>query len=103
VRQVAAASGTGARVDAASLPIPDAARAWYSRTGVDPAAAAAAGGDEYELLFAVPRRRRSRLTTVVRQARGVPVTRIGVLTKEPDLLLVRDGATEPLPAGFVHF
>jgi thiamine-monophosphate kinase len=103
VRQIAAASGTGARVDAALLPIPDAARAWYVRRGVDPAAAAAAGGDDYELLFAVPRRARSRLSTVVRQARGVPVTRIGTLTAEPGVFLVRDGALEPLPEGFVHF
>jgi thiamine-monophosphate kinase len=104
VRQIAGASGTGARVEAASLPIPAAARAWYARTGVDPVAAAAAGGDDYELLFAVPRRARGRLATVVRQARGVPVTRIGTLTSEPELRLVReDGAVEPLPAGFVHF
>ncbi len=103
VRQIAAASGTGARVDAASLPIPEAARAWFVRAGLDPVTAAAAGGDDYELLFAVPRRARGRLATVVRQARGVPITRIGTLTREPDLLLVRDGGTEPLPAGFVHF
>jgi thiamine-monophosphate kinase len=103
VRQIAAASGTGARVDADALPVPAAAREWYSRTGMDPAAAAAAGGDDYELLFSVPRRSRGRLATVIRQARGVSVTRIGVLTKEPDLLLVRDGAAEPLPFGFVHF
>jgi thiamine-monophosphate kinase len=103
VRQVATASGTGARVDAASLPIPTGAREWYFRTGVDPVAAAAAGGDDYELLFAVPRRARGRLATVVRQARSVPITRIGALTKEPDLLLVREDAAEALPPGFVHF
>jgi thiamine-monophosphate kinase len=103
VRQVAGASGTGATVDAAALPIPDAARQWFSGAGVEPLAAAAAGGDDYELLFAVPRRSRGRLATVVRQSRGVPVTRIGTLTREPDVLLIRNGAPEPMPAGFVHF
>jgi thiamine-monophosphate kinase len=103
VRQVAAASGTGARVDAAALPIPDAARQWFARAGLDPAAAAAAGGDDYELLFASPRRLRGRLATVVRQARGVAITRIGSLTREPEVVLLRDGVAEPLPAGFVHF
>jgi thiamine-monophosphate kinase len=103
VRQIAAMSGTGARIDAAALPIPVAARDWFARAGVDPAAAAAAGGDDYELLFAVPRRARGRLATVIRQSRGVPVARVGVLTSEPDVLLVRDGAAEPLPGGFVHF
>ena len=103
VRQIAGASGTGAELDAALLPVPPAAQEWFIRTGVDPAAAAAAGGDDYELLFAVPRRSRGRLATVVRQARGVPITRIGVLTREPGVVLRRGGAAEPLPPGFVHF
>jgi thiamine-monophosphate kinase len=103
VRQIAAASGTGAAIDAALLPIPEAARAWFLRAGLDPIGAAAAGGDDYELLFAAPRRARGRLATVVRQARGIPITRIGRLTKEPETLLLRDGVPEPLPPGFVHF
>jgi len=103
VRQIAGASGTGAEVDAAALPVPDAARAWFASTGVDPAAGALSGGDDYELLFAVPRRSRGRLATVIRQSRGVPVTRIGALTPDPVVVLRRDGAPEPLPAGFVHF
>jgi len=103
VRQIAAASGTGAAVDAALLPIPAAARDWFARAGLDPLAAAAAGGDDYELLFAAPRRARGRLATVTRQARGIPITRIGRLTKEPETVLVRDGVPEPLPPGFVHF
>ncbi|HEY2432174.1 MAG TPA: thiamine-phosphate kinase [Vicinamibacterales bacterium] len=103
VRQVAEASGTGARIDASLLPIDPAVREWFSRRGLDAAAAAAAGGDDYELLFTVPRRRRGRLATVVRQARGVSVTRIGALTAEPGVFLVRGEASEPLPAGFVHF
>jgi thiamine-monophosphate kinase len=103
VRQIAAASGTGATIDAAALPIPDAAREWFRRAGMDPIVSAAAGGDDYELLFAAPRRARGRLATVIRQARGVPITRIGQLTKEPETVLVRDGVREPLPQGFVHF
>ena len=103
VRQIAAASGTGAEIDAALVPIPAAARDWFRRAGLDPIAAAAAGGDDYELLFAAPRRARGRLATVTRQARGIPITRIGRLTKEPATLLVRDGVPEPLPPGFVHF
>ena len=103
VRQIAAASGTGAHHRRGALPIPAAAREWFRRAGLDPIAGAVAGGDDYELLFAVPRRARGRLATVVRQARGVPITRIGQLTKEPATVLVRDGVPEPLPPGFVHF
>jgi thiamine-monophosphate kinase len=103
VRQIAAASGTGAAIEAAALPIPPAAREWFQGAGLDPIASAVAGGDDYELLFAVPRRGRGRLATVIRQARGVPITRIGQLTKETPAVLVRDGIPEPLPQGFVHF
>ncbi|HEX9367883.1 MAG TPA: thiamine-phosphate kinase [Vicinamibacterales bacterium] len=103
VRQIAAASGTGATLEAAALPIPAAAREWFRRAGLDPIVGAAAGGDDYELLFAVPRRARGRLATVIRQARGIPITRIGQLTREPQTVMMRDGIAEPLPAGFVHF
>ena len=103
VTQVAEASGTGARIDAASLPIPGAARRWFAAAGQDPVDAAVSGGDDYELLFAVPARRRGRLRGVLSQARGVPVTRIGELTETPAVVLVRDGAEAPLPHGFVHF
>jgi len=103
VRQVAAASGAGAVIDGGALPVPAAARDWFRRTGLDPVTAAAAGGDDYELLFAVPRRARGRLATVIRQSRGVPITRIGEVTADPALVLVNDGRREPLPDGFVHF
>jgi thiamine-monophosphate kinase len=103
VRQVADASGTGALIDADALPIPAAARSWFAREGRDPVTAAIAGGDDYELLFSASRRARGRLATVVRQARGVSITRIGALTADSTLVVRRDGREEPLPTGFVHF
>ena len=103
VRQLAESSGAGARIDAAALPIPAAARTWFGRRGADPVTAAMTGGDDYELLFAVPPRRQGRLRTLVSQARGVPITRIGELTAEPRLLLARGDRDEPLPDGFTHF
>ncbi|CAN5890110.1 thiamine-phosphate kinase [soil metagenome] len=103
VLQVCAASGTGARIEAASLPIPPCAARWFRAQGTDPASAALSGGDDYELLFAVPARRKGRLQSVLREARGVPVTRIGELTASPDIVLMREGRPEPVPAGFTHF
>jgi len=103
IAQIAEASGTGALIDASAVPVPAAARAWFEREGRDPIGAALAGGDDYELLFAVPRRARGRLTTVRRQGRGVALTRIGELTREPGVRLQRNQTLEPLPAGFVHF
>ena len=103
VRQVAAASGVGARIDAGTLPVHPGAARWFEASGQDALRASLTGGDDYELLIAVPRRRRGRLRTVISQARGVPLTRIGELTADPDLVVRRDGALEALPEGFVHF
>ena len=103
VVQLAAASGTGARIDASLLPIPEVVRRWFTSHGVDPIPASLAGGDDYELLFAVPARRRGRFRDAIRHAGGVAVTRIGELTDPPAVVLLRDGRTEPLPAGFTHF
>ena len=103
VAQISAACGTGAAIEGSLIPVHPGAQAWFTETGEDPVAACVAGGDDYELLFAVPRRTRSRLRTVLQEARGVPITRIGELTKDPAIGLARAGHLEPLPSGFVHF
>jgi thiamine-monophosphate kinase len=103
VTQMSAAGGTGARIDASLLPIHPASRTWFAGKGEDPVAAAVAGGDDYELLFAVPLKRRSRLRGVLQQARGLTITRIGEVTADPIVGLLRDGRLEPLTPGFVHF
>ena len=103
VRQIAAASGVGAAVDADVLPIDPAAREWFVAEQQDPQLSALAGGDDYELLFAVRPRLRRRLHAVLRRA-DTPVTRIGVCTEGTDAVLT-SAAREvlPLPAGYGHF
>ena len=103
VMQLSCASETGAAIDSASLPLHPAARAWFTAAGDDAVAASVAGGDDYELLFAVPPRVRGRLRGVLREARGVPITRIGELTHDRTIGLLSGGRIEPLPLGFVHF
>lgn len=103
VRQIADASGVGITLDAAALPIDDAARAWFESRGVDVVSAAVGGGDDYELLFTVRQAHRGRLRGAVGRLGNLPVTRIGVVTRSRDLLLRRDGETAPLPAGYEHF
>jgi thiamine-monophosphate kinase len=103
VTQLANASGTGATIDALLLPIHPGAASWFTAAGEDAVAACMAGGDDYELLFAVPRRTRTRLRGVLYESRGVPITRIGQLTPERTIGLARGGQVEPLPRGFVHF
>ena len=105
VAQIAEASGTGAVIDASAIAGPArGARAGSSRPAAIRSARPLAGGDDYELLFAVPRRARGRLATVRRQARGVPITRIGELTREPGVRLQRNGThSSRCPPGFAHF
>src|SRR5688572_1511350 len=68
VRQLAEASGTGARIEAAALPVHPGVAAMAG----DAEAAlgtALAGGDDYELLLAVPRRAGRRFAAAARLAR----------------------------------
>ena len=93
VQRIGEASGLGAVIDAASIPI-------------EPGASlqeALSGGEDYELLFAVAPKLRRRLESVRRLHRELKVTRIGRLTPDRALLLERNGKTEELPRGFVHF
>jgi thiamine-monophosphate kinase len=103
VAQISSASGTGARIDADRLPLHTGAWEWFTRRGGDPISASVVGGDDYELLFAIPTRKRGRLRGIIREARGLAITRIGELTKDPSVGLLRNGRLEPLPAGFAHF
>jgi thiamine-monophosphate kinase len=70
-----AVSGVGAAIEAARLPLSDAARA---AVAADPRriAAVLGGGDDYELLFAAPAEASEALAALGRAA-GVPVTVIG--------------------------
>jgi thiamine-monophosphate kinase len=93
IRQIGEASGLGAIVEADDLPIEK------GSTLRD----ALGGGEDYELLFAVSPRMRSRLRNARRLAGDLAVTRIGRLTADRAMLLSRNGSTEELPAGFEHF
>lgn len=102
VRQLAAASGTGAAIDADVLPLDDGARRWWARHGVDAVDATLGASDDYELLFAVPAKAGGRLRAA-RAEMPSPLTRIGVLTADRDVVVRRGGTAAPLPSGFEHF
>jgi len=104
LQQVGSSSSVGVRIDAESLPIEPAAREWWASRGIDPVVAALAGGDDYELLVTAPGRRGGAFRSVMRQMSNPPLTRIGVLTKDPgERVLVRGSQEEPIPRGFEHF
>jgi thiamine-monophosphate kinase len=103
VRQLAAASGVGIEIDAASLPIAEPVRRWHEARGGDAVAAALQGGDDYELLFTVRPAHRRRLRGVERMLGGLGITRIGVVTREPHVVLQTTAGARALPEGFEHF
>jgi thiamine-monophosphate kinase len=103
LHQLAQASGAGFDVEASAIPVPPAAAEWFAAHGPDALLPAMTGGDDYELLFTVGPRTHRRLETVRRQARSVPLTRIGTVVKTPGVTLIEGGARRPLPPGYVHF
>lgn len=104
LRQMAAASGVGVRIDGETLPIDEGARQWWTGHGIDAVMAAVAGGDDYELLFAVPAKSGGALRSVARHVSDPPLRKIGVFTKDPrQLVVARAGKEDALPEGFEHF
>ncbi len=93
VRQLGEASGLGSIIEADAVPVEDGA------TLGD----ALGGGEDYELLFAASPRMRGRLRNAQRLVKGLAITRIGRLTADRALVVSRNGSSEELPAGFVHF
>lgn len=98
------ASGTGARIEAAALPLSPLFR---EALAADPSLLelALGGGEDYELLFSVPPQAEGRLSAAAAAA-GVPVTRVGTLlpAAEGCVVLGPDGRPrEGRRRGFDHF
>jgi thiamine-monophosphate kinase len=102
-RQLADASGCGVELDAEAIPVHPGARSWAAAARTEPLQLALTGGEDYELLFAVGRRQRRAFLAAAARSRGLALTLIGRLTKEPGHWLVRGDARQPLGAGFSHF
>ena len=103
IRQIAGASGVGMAIDAEALPIDEEALAWFAQRRADPAIAALAGGDDYELVFTARPSHRGRLRAVRQHIGGLPLTKIGVVTRGRDLVLRTAAGDRELPTGFEHF
>ena len=103
VTQLAQASECGAELNANAIPIHPGARVWAASSGSDLNGLALSGGEDYELLFAVPKRRTRLFLSAIRQAGEVNVAEIGVCTKDRTVCTLENGARHSLPAGFDHF
>lgn len=96
------ASGVGALVEEASLPLSPGLMGWARVFGADATSRALAGGEDYELLFSSRDEEKLRR---FRERSDVLVTRIGELNEGQAIeLRRRGGEIEPLPAmGWDHF
>ena len=95
-RQMAEASGCGVELNADAIPMHPGAKG-------DALSLAWSGGEDYELLFAVPRKRTRLFLAAVRQAGETEVTEIGLCTKGREVCAIAGGTRSPLPEGFEHF
>lgn len=88
LRHLCEESGVGARIYAEKVPAAGGAATLHF---------ALHGGDDYELLFAARGKVPARIA-------GVPVTRIGEVTRGRNVVLVENGQERELPAGgWEHF
>jgi thiamine-monophosphate kinase len=99
--RLCAASGVGARIEEAKLPI--VSRSWDKRTqGFDKVHLALDGGDDYEMLFVVPPRK---VASIPRSFQGLALTSIGEITRERTILLTDKNGQERklVPGGWDPF
>ena len=97
--QLLAASGVGAHVDVARIPVLPVARAAAEAAGEAAWHFAARSGEEYELLAAIP----EDVSDDDLARAPVPLTVIGTIEAESGLRATERGAAVTLPAGYQHF
>lgn len=103
LRRLMAASGTGAVVEAAQVPVSAAAKRCHR--GRSPLEQALCEGEDFELLFAVPARKARAFESAWRRQFKLRCTRIGETTKSPGLLEIESNGirTELKVRGYEHF
>jgi len=109
VKHLCEASGVGAEIFAASVPIHADLTNGFAN-GLpgqadlplpDPLTAALCDGEDYELLFTLPEAHAAAL--LAEQPLGVPVSRVGTITADKEIALVLpDGTRHPMPAAWEH-
>lgn len=99
IAHICQASGVGARIEAASLPIQPEVVTIATLAGRKPHDLALFGGEDYELLFTVSSERADALAHELLEATGVRATAVGTMCEESALMLVQQGQSSPLPLG----
>ena len=98
-------SGVGAQIDETMIPISSQYKAFTRQRGHDPTQMALRGGEDYELLFTVPARYRTKFTRLVKQ-KNLHITKIGIIQSKKDgiRLKLANGTFRPiLVNSYDHF
>src|SRR5215213_5819775 len=96
------ASGVGALIDSALLPVDDRVQELCGRRALDPLQLALHGGEDFELLFTVKPEKAARLP---RKVDGVEITRIGTIQSSSEGVKISEASRtwELKPGGWRHF
>jgi thiamine-monophosphate kinase len=99
------ASGIGAHIRSAELPLSPQLRELAEEAGLDPISMALTGGEDYELLITVPKRNSRSFEDRFRKMENVSLFPIGEINEEKEIRIFHpDGSETPAPAGgFDHF
>jgi thiamine-monophosphate kinase len=102
--RLCAASGVGARVALADVPVAPALSDLAGVLGIDPMELALSGGEDYELLATLPADRVREAAAALEDRFGVRLTDVGEITTGEGLVAMEaDGSERPLePKGWDH-
>jgi thiamine-monophosphate kinase len=98
------ASGVGARVELARVPVAEALRRAAGFLEVDPLELALAGGEDYELVATIDLTNLERARNDLHERFGVTLTDVGVIIEDGLVAVDTEGRESPLePKGWDHF
>ncbi len=97
---IAAASGVRIALDAAAIPVHEAAAALGAARGLE---RALHGGEDYELLMATPRGAIDEIVAEFTRAFGTPLTRVGDVVEGEGVALRTQAGDQEIAGGFDHF
>ena len=85
-----------------AIPVADCVRVLASELGdMDPLTVALNSGEEYELLFTSPAKNREAIASLSSEL-GLPITAIGQITHEREVVIANGTRTELAPGGWEH-
>jgi thiamine-monophosphate kinase len=104
LRHICEESGTGALLQAASLPLSGQLERLASLADKDPTEWALRGGEDYELLFTASSANKDEIVSLTTKVLGNPAAKIGTIVQEDGIWLETHEGKQPLrPGGFTHF